>query len=410
MPTLVTSETERKNLRWDPRRRLFVGWRIDVRVSQGPGRAAKRHRVVYPSETEARSAENRLRARSENIRLGLEARTETELIELTELFARRLEEIPRKNDFLRAKRVFALFADINPDLRYVREAMPAHFNAYQLERERARRPVSPATINREMTHLITAFARARKLFRDLADYTPPKIERPRFRKNPRTGVIDEAAKTRIVRSILAETENERVKKPHVRAVIADIFEIGWMLGMRLGEIRSLTPADFSAERRTLRVVRWKTGTVSQLSYLPDRAVEILTKASDTAAQEGRSLLFQLDCSPLLMEKVLKRAIVAAGLPYGRNVPGGITFHSNRHSFTTRLVQVADLATAASFTGHASREMVAYYSHASDGSRKAAMARLYGNEDRLRSIWERTRSGALEFEAFAAEIRAESVAS
>lgn len=405
MPKLVTSSVARKNLRWDAKRKMFVGWQIDVYVNQGTGRNPKRHRITFPSENEAKSAENRLRVKSENIRLGIELPSGTSNVTVRELFERRLSEITRRNDLNRAARVFSLFLDLNPEVRFVEDAKPAHFDAYVLAREGASRKVAASTINREMTHLITAFRRAPKLFRELAEYQPPRMDRPKFRKNPREGVISEKDLELIIASILNDRiPNERQARTLARPVIAAIFEIGWYLGLRLGEIRRLEKRDFSEDKRSLRVVRWKTGNVSQIDFLPDRVVEILVERGRAATGD---LLFDLECSEATFEHVVRDAIVAAGLIYGRHVPGGVTFHSNRHSFTTRMIQVADLATARAFTGHSNSAMVAYYSHASADSRKAAMEKLYGapgDEERLRRIFDAVRDGAMGFEEFALQIR------
>lgn len=98
-----------------------------------------------------------------------------------------------------------------------------------------------------------------------------------------------------------------------------------------------------------------------------------------------------------MYSVLRDACNECGIEYGRESIDGVTFHSTRHSFTTRLVEVTDLATAQSFTGHANKQMIAYYSHASDGSPKAAMERMYGSDRRrtLRLILTDLKSGVIE---------------
>lgn len=50
-------------------------------------------------------------------------------------------------------------------------------------------------------------------------------------------------------------------------------------------------------------------------------------------------------------------------------------------------------------------MVAYYSHASPDSRRAAMERLYGagGRERLRDLYDRVREGRATFEEFLEEL-------
>lgn len=180
-----------------------------------------------------------------------------------------------------------------------------------------------------------------------------------------------------------------------------MFELAWLLGLRLGEVLKLTPADYDPNSRSLRVVRWKTGAVTRFDHLPDRAVEIL--AEFTA--EPAATIFPLSCSLVTMYSVLRAACTECGIEYGRESIDGVTFHATRHSFTTRLVEVTDLATAQSFTGHANKQMIAYYSHASDGSRKAAMERMYGSDkhEKLIEILINLRGGSVDLERAARSI-------
>jgi hypothetical protein len=70
----------------------------------------------------------------------------------------------------------------------------------------------------------------------------------------------------------------------------------------------------------------------------------------------------------------------------------------------RIVQVADIATAQSFTSHSNRDMIAYYSHASSKSREDAMQKMYGKkdeltEDKLKVIFEKVQKKKMKFEEF-----------
>lgn len=392
-------------MRWDAKRKCFVGWQIDVYVNQGAGRRPKRRRSVYPSESEAKSAENRLKVKSENIKLGIETAEETTPVTVSHLFNKRLEQLNGKEK-IRAARVFQTFIDLNGDLEYVSEARGAHFDRFTAQRETD--GVSAQTILRELTPLVTAFKRARRLFpRELGDYHPPAIERPRVRTAPRQGVITEPQKDALVKAILSDRlKKERRERTQNRPVIARMFELAWFLGLRLGEIRKLKKSDYDDAQRSLRVVRWKTGTVSLLEFLPDEVCEVLKQA---AADSENELLFNLTTSEHTLNCVIKQACQTAGLRHGRKEIDGITFHSNRHSFTTRIIQVADIATAAAYTAHSNKEMVAYYSHASRESKRTAMEKMYGqtnNLEKLRKIYDKIAAGEMTFEEFAREISAE----
>jgi len=243
--------------------------------------------------------------------------------------------------------------------------------------------VKASTIGREITLLSAAVRSAPEMFPDeLENFEAPRIPRPKVQTQKGKGrVVTESEKDRILEAIRSgRTKKEREQRRASRPAIAAMFELAWLLGLRLGEVLKLTPADYDPNSRSLRVVRWKTGAVTRFDHLPDRAVEIL--AEFTA--EPAATIFPLSCSLVTMYSVLRAACTECGIEYGRESIDGVTFHATRHSFTTRLVEVTDLATAQSFTGHANKQMIAYYSHASDGSRRAAMERMYG-ENRLEKI-------------------------
>lgn len=60
---------------------------------------------------------------------------------------------------------------------------------------------------------------------------------------------------------------------------------------------------------------------------------------------------------------LKAACAAAGVPYGRTVPGGVTFHTIRHSAITYLAELGvPEALRKDASGHATFAMVQHYTH------------------------------------------------
>jgi hypothetical protein len=70
-----------------------------------------------------------------------------------------------------------------------------------------------------------------------------------------------------------------------------------------------------------------------------------------------------------------------------------------------VVQKTDLATTKSVTGHSDANLVAYYSHATDESRKSLMSKLYADKnDGLKEIFERVKAGEMSFEIFAAKVK------
>ena len=66
----------------------------------------------------------------------------------------------------------------------------------------------------------------------------------------------------------------------------------------------------------------------------------------------------------------------AGIPYGQNRQGGLTFHDLRHTFATRLAEreVGETLRLA-LLGQSSTKMVRRYSHATPESMREAVQRL-----------------------------------
>jgi integrase len=80
-------------------------------------------------------------------------------------------------------------------------------------------------------------------------------------------------------------------------------------------------------------------------------------------------------------RILREACEACGIPYGRDISGGLVLHDARHSATTRMLQAGvDLDTVGSITGHSDRALILYYGHATRDSKRRAAEAL---EDSLR---------------------------
>jgi integrase len=406
LPKLITSDRERKNLRWDAKRKKFVGWQIDVYVNQGKHKKPKRHRVTYSSETEAKAAESRLRVKSENIRLGIERPESSRRISIKELFEKRLAEIKIHPERIRAIRVFNFFREVNADIEFVDEAEPRHFEAFIKAREASSRAVKRSTVNRELTPVITAFRSAPALFKELSKYQKPETKRPKFKKTGRQTNVSEREKDAICAAMRADRlPREHPERTAARLPTALAFELAWYLGLRIGEVLKRKKSDFNSDAKTLFAVRWKTNDTTRFEFLPEKVCAILEAAAKLSPSE---FIFHVPVSSATMEDILRKACETCNLTYGRDVPGGITFHSNRHSFTTRITEIADVATAQSFTSHSNASMVAYYAQASQKNRRAAMESLYGEKreltvEKLKIIFEKVRNKKMSFEDFTAEI-------
>lgn len=381
----VYFNTYKKDSRYDLKRKKWVSYRIDVVVG------GKRYRNRFPKKSDAEEFISQIREDAKLQKAGIRKRTNTR-IRISQLFETYHNTIKNRAGKIRATRVFRIFKDVLGHDALVTDISRSHFNEYI----RFRSDVKTTTINRELTVVISALKAAPDLFPDeLAGYEPSTKRPPRPKSKPFKKVITEAEKDLIVSAI----KNGRLKREHPersfsRKGFADMFEVAWMLGLRFAEVRHLKRSDYSDLTGILTVKRPKTGTITEMKFLPDRVLEIIRK------KKSDEPLFDIKCSQHTLEAIFRDACLASGLKYGRQ--HGLTFHSTRHSFTTRLVGVTDIATAASYTGHSDKEMVAYYSHATEESQKAAMEALYGGID-LKEIYEKVRSGTMSFDEFRARL-------
>ncbi len=77
-----------------------------------------------------------------------------------------------------------------------------------------------------------------------------------------------------------------------------------------------------------------------------------------------------------VKTALQAACKSAGIPYGRNVPNGITFHDLRHSYGSYLMaQRTDFRTTQELLGHKDPKMTKRYTHVADDTKKRAVNSL-----------------------------------
>lgn len=370
------------NTRLDRNTGKYIGHQIDVRFN------GRRHRNTFATKREAEFFIDELRKANRFRRAGVKG--SPQIVRVSDLFAARKAKITNAKEKIRAQRVFAEFERCLEGSRLVADVRPSDFQ--QFIKNRLEDGVQPQTVNREMTLLSTAFKQAHELFpRELEDFEPPRIVRPKFKKKGRTRVITPEEKDLIINSILNDRlPQERPARTESRPAVARMFELAWYMGLRFSEAKNYKPADFNEKANTLRVVRMKTGTVDVLPYLPERVREILAEGP-----------FDIKCSDHTVAAIIRDACDANGIEYGRDTLDGVTFHSTRHSFTSRLVQHTDLATAQSYTGHSTGEMLGWYAHPSDESKRLAMERMYGTgrADSWREVFEKIAAGEMTFEEF-----------
>lgn len=364
---------KRKNgsARYDPAKKAYVGYRIDVLVN------GRRHRDGgFSSRREAQDFIDRLKADARDRRNGLSVKTKVPRV--SQLLSKRLETM--KHDKTIALRVFAVFQSLlETDLR-VTEIRTSHFQQYVNSRN-----VAPGTVRRELNELSAAFHAGAVLYpEELDSYTPPRIPRPRNPKRATRHVITREEKDLIVANLQGSDYQKRVGR---------MFSLAWYLGLRYGEIVKLKKSDLKG--RTLKVVRWKTKDVTLFEDLPDEIINLLKEAIKLSPSE---FVFHPEKSHRWLYIELQKAVEAAGLIYGRDRLDGICFHSARHSFVTRAMELGDLATVGSLSAHSDASMVMNYTHSTASKRRDLLRKMYGSED-LKKVYNAVRKGKLSFEEF-----------
>jgi integrase len=385
------------HLRYDGDRKVWLGYQVDV-TSRG-----KRYRDTFPTRAEAERFIAAVKTRGSYAKAGLRSPA-AQHIRISHLFAARLRQISNRKEQVRATRVFDTFREtIGEDAR-VDAIRSSHFQRFI--NRRTADGVAASSIDREINIISSAFGRAAELFPEaLEDFEPPKAARPRYKQRRRERIITVAENDRIVADLRRPRDDDETPKVYEnRLRIARMWEIAWYLGLRYGEIEKLRKTDYDGER--LHVTRYKTQTVTVFDHLPAEVHALIREAIEGSSSDH---IFSLNGSPPKdFYKILRDAATRAGLRWGSGHRDGITFHSLRHSFVTRLIQVTDLATAKSFSGHSDSEMVAIYSHASDESRRQAMTALYGSKEigreRLRELFDQVRKNEIDFDEFERRIR------
>jgi integrase len=91
----------------------------------------------------------------------------------------------------------------------------------------------------------------------------------------------------------------------------------------------------------------------------------------------KGFVFKFRVQPVKDVKVaLKAACERAGIPYGRNVPNGITFHSLRHSFGSLVQQTQrDIRITQQLMNHKSIQMTERYTHSRSEAKMGAVNSL-----------------------------------
>jgi integrase len=239
--------------------------------------------------------------------------------------------------------------------------------------EARRRDTSPRTANKERVTLSTIFAWAER--RGFVDRNPVRAVEPFAVRPEPPGACPESVFRDLVRVLRAEARAARtgrrpLREAAIRELVADLVEVCWHLGLRMGEACAIRREDVDA-----RAARWAV----TIRSAPNKGPAVLPIPPAARAIFTRHLA--RNCEFVF-------ANPAGGPAYGsvyhfwtRHVHrhpehAPAHFHALRHAYASRLEAAGiDLRTSQSLMRHATLRMTGHYSHRDLAALRAAQSRL-----------------------------------
>lgn len=152
---------------------------------------------------------------------------------------------------------------------------------------------------------------------------------------------------------------------HLKPVVA----MGYWTGMRIGEILNLTwdKVNLFARMIELQSSDTKEKRPKEIPILDDRLFEML-KVLPKGLHDNHVILYRGRpiLKPAYILGSIESACKKAGIPYGRNIPGGFVFHDLRHTFVTNARKAGiSQSVIMKITGHSTAEMFLRYNAIDD---------------------------------------------
>ena len=261
-----------------------------------------------------------------------------------------------KRSWLRDEQMLKQLTEYFGSERPVTEIGPVDIEGYKLHR---RTQVSGSTVNRELALLKRMFNLATEwdLFLDRNPVCRVKF----FRE------------FNIQRRILSIEEEKRLLE-NASPFLQDLIIFGLNTGMRVGEIFSLQWSYVELEKGVLNVFAPKTGKT--------RAVPINAEAKRVLeawalGRKNEFVFYNYDTGKPFVD--LKAGFALACRKAGIS---GVTWHTLRHTFASRLVdRGADIVTVQQLLGHSTVTVTMRYTHTNLDSKRAAVEKLESHCDK-----------------------------
>ena len=236
----------------------------------------------------------------------------------------------------------------------------ADIEGYKMRR---RTEVSGSTVNRELALLKHMFNLAINwdLFLDLNP-----VRKVKFFRELNTGA-----------RVVSPEEEERLLQ-HAAPFLQDLIRFGLNTGLRIGEIFSLRWSDVDWEKGVLNVFASKTEKT--------RAVPINSEAQKVLeawrlGKKNEFVSYNIETGKPFVD--LKAGFALACQKAGIS---GVTWHTLRHTFASRLVnRGVDIVTVQQLLGHSTVIVTMRYTHTNLDSKKAAVAKLESFGDNLVTV-------------------------
>lgn len=371
---------------FDSKKHRQKAWGYEARI------AGKRKRKVgFSSKQAAELALSTARIHANERAAGVRVEAGP-LVTVRQLVERRRKQLPvakgQPGYYSRNQAVGDLnrfLALLDTPLLSVHQLKTAHLALYRDARLKA--GLKPQTVFRELTNVLACLNRAHESFPALDGWRPPRRPRLEVPKHKRqvTYAPDVAARLLAYLRRPRETTHPRYhtgeppRAYRARLDAADYLQMALQCGQRGGEIRTRRWADVLWHKGALRVDSTKTADEGVV-FLPASLLEMLRRRKEQ--QHPASVwIFPSDkdhTRPIARghAETCRRAARALGIAWGYQTPGGVVFHTARHTAaTTMLDSGSDVATVQAQMGWSDRTMLLNYGHASARSRRAAASAL-----------------------------------
>jgi integrase len=316
-----------------------------------------RKRIQESSQSSnRRDAENLLALRKSDILRGVYKQPVK--ITLGEFGERYMEHAKaNKRSWLRDEQMLNHLSDFFGKEKPMTEVTPVHIESYKIHR---RSKVADSTVNRELALLKRMFNLA--ITWDLFLGLNP-VRKVKFFRELNIGLR------------VLSPEEEKALLQNAIPYLQDLICFALNTGLRIGEIFSLRWSNVDLQKGILAVFASKTQTIREIPINSEtrRVLEAwnLNKKNENVfynPQTGKPFVDLKTGFALACEK--------SGI-------SGVTWHTLRHTFASRLVNSGvDIVTVKELLGHSSISVTMRYAHTNIESKRAAVEKLHGFGDNL----------------------------